>query len=709
LYFNCTTTSTVNNSNENKELTSLYSTNTLRNNTTSLLASPLSPSLSSPSASYSNYSTMSPSGLSPQQSTSSNNQMNKLDSNFQAKFINYLSSLSQFSFLFAKMTLDLIEKGNLVIKSSNFKVLPKKMDDLFKLCFNLKFTSRLAYDRLASHIFAVCLASYRPMTLDDLFETLNCAHFNNEKFTMNELLDQITHLDGFLISFSYFEPDFDVSSSGLLIKTNSYAFAHPALRDWWLDYHISNSITPQSSAKATAKSSDSEWGHFLLSMRLFRCSPEFKEKLNTVKYTHSLRIYLDLIKHIIRSVNLLNENSNHKNGNYDSIVYLLSCYLPLLSRRKNLPKPLASNSVYTNLLISAEFLASPEPNLFRVLLRLGADSNANVEYFNSVPFICVLARLGYTKLLQILVNEFDMLFDLNSSCQDQNGINCLSYATQYGHIETAKFILENSKNQVKLITNVDLNGFCALTYCACVTSNKNILDLMDLFVRKLNQNEELTAMDRVKLIQQSLVLSSLNANKKCLNYLISFCVKKTNNSNSGSKLNEAIISIDGVDTLKGETALTAACISGHKSICEMLIETNNASIMTANLKSWTPLLCAVKSGEWEIVEYLLNKNSDIIGQSDKHGRDGLILAASEGHLAIIDILIEKGASLSSHDRDGLNALSWACLKGHYNAALTLLNNGIDINHADFSGRTPLDLATFYGDVRLVKNNLKKFS
>jgi ankyrin repeat protein len=105
----------------------------------------------------------------------------------------------------------------------------------------------------------------------------------------------------------------------------------------------------------------------------------------------------------------------------------------------------------------------------------------------------------------------------------------------------------------------------------------------------------------------------------------------------------------------------------------------------------------------------LNKNSEIIGQSDKHGRDGLILAASEGHLAIIDILIEKGASLSSHDRDGLNALSWACLKGHYNAALTLLNNGIDINHADFSGRTPLDLATFYGDVRLVKNNLKKFS
>lgn len=74
---------------------------------------------------------------------------------------------------------------------------------------------------------------------------------------------------------------------------------------------------------------------------------------------------------------------------------------------------------------------------------------------------------------------------------------------------------------------------------------------------------------------------------------------------------------------------------------------------------------------------------------------------------IIDILIEKGADLETQDRDGLSALSWACLKGHYNAALTLLKNGVDINHVDLSGRTSLDLATFYGDVRLVQMLLER--
>lgn len=168
-----------------------------------------------------------------------------------------------------------------------------------------------------------------------------------------------------------------------------------------------------------------------------------------------------------------------------------------------------------------------------------------------------------------------------------------------------------------------------------------------------------------------------------------------------------MIDIDAVDSLKGETVLTAACSSGNKQICEILIEKANASLTSCNAKSWTPLLCAVKSGGWEIVEYILNANCKIINQTDKHGRSALILAASEGHLAILDILIEKGADLKSHDRDGLSALSWACLKGHYNAVLTLLNNDLDINHSDHSGRTPLDLATFYGDTKLVQLLVEK--
>ena len=129
-----------------------------------------------------------------------------------------------------------------------------------------------------------------------------------------------------------------------------------------------------------------------------------------------------------------------------------------------------------------------------------------------------------------------------------------------------------------MISKIDLNGYCALTYASAMY-NKNILDLLDYFIRKLNQNnnnnnDEFPITERIKLMQQALVLSSLNANKKCINYLIGFC-----GNNKKLKSNEPVISIDGVDTLKGETALTAACINGHKSICEMLIEINRKKII----------------------------------------------------------------------------------------------------------------------------------
>jgi hypothetical protein len=101
-----------------------------------------------------------------------------------------------------KLTLDLIERGQLVIKSANFKVLPKSFDDLIKLYFNLKFQSRLSYERLAALLFTVLLgASYRPLSIDDLYETVNCAFLNSERISLTDIIDQIAHLDGFINPF----------------------------------------------------------------------------------------------------------------------------------------------------------------------------------------------------------------------------------------------------------------------------------------------------------------------------------------------------------------------------------------------------------------------------------------------------------------------------------------------------------------------------
>lgn len=65
------------------------------------------------------------------------------------------------------------------------------------------------------------------------------------------------------------------------------------------------------------------------------------------------------------------------------------------------------------------------------------------------------------------------------------------------------------------------------------------------------------------------------------------------------------------------------------------------------------------------------------------------------------LLALVGASIALMDKEGLTALSWACLKGHLSVVRSLVDNGAATDHADKNGRTPLDLAAFYGDAEVV--------
>lgn len=57
--------------------------------------------------------------------------------------------------------------------------------------------------------------------------------------------------------------------------------------------------------------------------------------------------------------------------------------------------------------------------------------------------------------------------------------------------------------------------------------------------------------------------------------------------------------------------------------------------------------------------------------------------------------------MTAVDKEGLMPLSWACLKGQKSVVELLVERGAQIDHTDKNGRTPLDLAAFYGDADIV--------
>lgn len=67
----------------------------------------------------------------------------------QYRFCQHLLGLCRGSFLFAKLTLDLFERGHLVAKSTSFKVLPVTLAQIYQLHFNLRFPTDSAFQKVS--------------------------------------------------------------------------------------------------------------------------------------------------------------------------------------------------------------------------------------------------------------------------------------------------------------------------------------------------------------------------------------------------------------------------------------------------------------------------------------------------------------------------------------------------------------------------------
>lgn len=138
----------------------------------------------------------------------------KLDTATQLKFSGHLQTLSKGSFLFCTLTLDLIEKGHLVLKSTNYKILPVSVPELFLLHFNLKFPSVRSFEKV-SPILGASLASLYPLTTEEIFETMNSG-YTQRYVSLEECQNRLQILSGCLH----------------LRRDRTYVFFHPAFREW---------------------------------------------------------------------------------------------------------------------------------------------------------------------------------------------------------------------------------------------------------------------------------------------------------------------------------------------------------------------------------------------------------------------------------------------------------------------------------------------
>ncbi len=152
----------------------------------------------------------------------------------------------------------------------------------------------------------------------------------------------------------------------------------------------------------------------------------------------------------------------------------------------------------------------------------------------------------------------------------------------------------------------------------------------------------------------------------------------------------ADINIKGVAS-REFTPLHLAAFNGTKNIAELLLA-HGANIEAKNSLGYTPLHLAVDTGRLDVIELLVGKGANILAQNNDgttalHERSGMSGAASSEK--IVALFLAKGVDVNARDKYGRTPLHMATFYGNKAVAKLLLDKGADVEARDHRANTPL--------------------
>lgn len=328
----------------------------------------------------------------------------KLDGSPQARFTQHLTEQARGSFLFAKLVLDLIERGHLVIKSTSFKVLPVSLAEVFLLELNLKFPTIQSFDKVLDMI-SVCLAALRPMNVTEIFHAVNALSLNGD-MPWSEFVTRFNTLSGFLVRRG----------------DETVMFYHRLFRNW---------LVQRTDSESDKFLTDSRYGHLGIALSICR----IRDGQLTPEKT------LDLAYHILQS-NIYNEDP----ANDDALSRQLQTLWMSLTT-DDLSTALGSQ---TN-------IYRPDAKISRLLLLSGANPNHITSSLQNAPLLQVYAHEGFEEMISLLIE-----FGANVNGQNAEGTTALMAACQMGHNDTARLLVQHGSS----VNATDQSDRCSLVYAA---------------------------------------------------------------------------------------------------------------------------------------------------------------------------------------------------------------------------------------------------
>ncbi|NXN74325.1 TANC1 protein, partial [Himantopus himantopus] len=584
----------------------------------------------------------------------------KADAAIIGKVSNHLIMRSLGSYLYLKLTLDLFQKGHLVIKSASYKVVPVSLSELYLLQCNMKFMTNSAFER-ALPILNVALASLHPMTDDQIFQAINAGQINGEQ-QWEDFSQRMEALSCFLIKR----------------RDKTRMFCHPSFREW---------LVWRADGENTDFLCEPRNGHALLAFMFSRQEGKLNRQQTMELGHHILKAHI--FKGLSKRTGI---SSSHLQALW--IGYSTDGLSAALASLRN---------IYT-----------PNVKVSRLLILAGANVNYRTEVLNNAPVLCVQSHLGHEEVVTLLL-EFGAAVDGTA----ENGMTALSYAAAAGHMNVVSLLCRKGAKA----DYVDKKGQCALVHSA-LRGHRDILEYLLNVVwispsqepNSLRKSQALqqaltaaSSMGHCQVV--SYILTIEKDHDIDINDTDALWGETALTAAAGrGKLEvcELLLERGAAVTRtnrRGIPPLFCAVRQGHWQIAKLLVE-HGSDVNLSDKQGRTPLMVASCEGHLSTVEFLLSEGATI-SSLDKEGLTALSWACLKGHREVVQYLVEKGATTDQTDKNGRTPLDLAAFYGDADIVRYLVEKGAMIEHVDHSGMRPLDRAIGCRNTSVVVMLLRK--
>lgn len=584
----------------------------------------------------------------------------KADAALIGKVSSHLVLRSLGSYLYLKLTLDLFQRGHLVIKSASYKVVPVSLSELYLLQCNMKFMTQSAFDR-ALPILNVALASLHPMTDEQIFQAINAGHIQGEQ-GWEDFQQRMEALSCFLIKR----------------RDKTRMFCHPSFREW---------LVWRADGESTAFLCEPRNGHALLAFMFSRQESKLNRQ-QTVELGHHI-----LKAHIFKGL-------SKKTGVSSS--HLQALWIGY------------STEGLSAALASLRNLYTPNVKVSRLLILGGANVNYRTEVLNNAPILCVQSHLGHEEVVTLLL-EFGACLDGIS----ENGMNALCYAAAAGHMKLVCLLTKKGAR----VDHLDKKGQCALVHSA-LRGHSDILQYLlncewsagppqpGTLRKSQALQQALTAaasMGHSAVVQSLLGMAEeheieVNGTDTLWGETALTAAAGRGKLEICELLLERGAAVSRANR-RGVPPLFCAARQGHWQVIQLLLN-RGCDVNLSDKQGRTPLMVAACEGHLSTVEFLLSKGA-ALSSLDKEGLSALSWACLKGHRAVVQYLVEEGAEIDQTDKNGRTPLDLAAFYGDAETVLYLVEKGAVIEHVDHSGMRPLDRAIGCRNTAVVVTLLRK--